>query len=77
MINLYEILGVKKTDNKTTIKKAYRNLSKKYHSDTGGNAEQFQMIDKAYKILIDPKKKARYDKGESVDSILKSKIMIN
>jgi len=73
MINLYKILGIKKSDNKTTIKKAYHKLSKIHHPDTGGDAEKFKMIDKAYKILIDDDKRKRYDKGENVDSILRSK----
>lgn len=71
-MNLYQILGIKQNANKKTIKKAYRELSKIHHPDKGGDIEKFNMITKAYKVLIDDKKKKRYDNGENVDNILKS-----
>jgi len=70
--DLYKILGVKKKDTKAIIKKAYYSKSKEHHPDKGGDAELFNMISTAYKILIDDEKRARYDNGENVDNILKS-----
>lgn len=40
----------------TTIKKRFRKLAKKYHSDTGGNAEKFIEILDDYKKLLGNRK---------------------
>lgn len=61
----YEILGVGKTADEATIKKAYRRLAKKYHPDTNaGNSEseqRFKEITEAYTVLSDPEKRKSYD----------------
>ena len=61
----YEVLGVSKDADDSTIKKAYRNLAKKYHPDMNpGNAEaelKFKEVNEAYEVLSDPDKKAKYD----------------
>ncbi|MCK5633015.1 J domain-containing protein [bacterium] len=74
MINLYKILEVKRSADKKAIKKAYRKMSKTHHPDVeGGDREKFDMLNKAYKILMDDDKRSRYDNGENVENILKSK----
>lgn len=73
MKNLYEILGVTNLVKKEQIKKAYREKSAKCHPDVGGDAEEFIQINKAYQILMDDEKRARYDKGETIDNILNPK----
>ena len=40
MRNLYDILGVSKTDNDSAIKKAYRKLAHQYHPDKNPNNKQ-------------------------------------
>lgn len=61
----YEVLGIDKTADPATIKKAYRKLAKKYHPDSNvGNeaaAEKFKEVNEAYDILCDPEKKKLYD----------------
>lgn len=62
----YEILGVKKTATDDELKKAYRNLAKKYHPDKNkGNKEaenRFKEISEAYAVLSDKEKREQYDR---------------
>lgn len=61
----YEVLGVGRNADSSTIKKAYRRLAKKYHPDSNeGNlsaAEHFKEVNEAYDVLSDEKKKKLYD----------------
>ena len=61
----YEVLGVSKSASDAEIKKAYRNLAKKYHPDLHpGDKEaeaKFKEVSEAYEILSDSDKKAKYD----------------
>ncbi len=57
-MNPYEVLGVNPTDDEETIKKAYRNLVKKYHPDRYVNSplkdeasEKLKEINLAYDII--------------------------
>ncbi len=61
----YEVLGVDKNADDSALKKAYRNLAKKYHPDSNpGDKEaeaKFKEASEAYAVLSDPEKRARYD----------------
>jgi len=61
----YEVLGVSKSASEEEIKKAYRQLAKKYHPDMNQgdkSAEaKFKELNEAYEVLSDKEKKARYD----------------
>lgn len=60
--NYYDVLGVNKNASQDDIKKAYRNLSKKYHPDrNGGDESKFKEINEAYDILGDEAKRNQYD----------------
>lgn len=62
MENYYEILGVPENADEEAIKKAFRELAKKYHPDRpGGDAEKFKKIVEAYRVLSDKKLRAEYD----------------
>ena len=67
--NPYNILGVDPKSTPEEIKIAYRNLAREHHPDKGGDAEIFKEIAAAYSVLSDPEKRARFDSGESYDSI--------
>ena len=62
----YEILGVKKSASEAELKKAYRDLAKKYHPDKNkGNKEaegRFKEISEAYAVLSDKEKREQYDR---------------
>ncbi len=69
----YKILGLNKNAGPDQIRKAFRELAKKYHPDKNpGNKsaeEKFKQINEAYEVLKDPEKKKRYDElGESWQS---------
>ncbi len=62
----YEILGVSRDADESTIKKAYRKVAMQYHPDKnpGDKAaeEKFKEAAEAYEILSNADKKARYDR---------------
>ncbi len=61
----YEVLGVPKDADDAALKKAYRQLAKKYHPDTNpGDADaeaKFKEASEAYAVLSDAQKRAQYD----------------
>jgi molecular chaperone DnaJ len=69
MKNYYQILGLSKDASQDDIKKAYRNLSKKYHPDVNPEGEdKFKDIAEAYDVLSDPQKKQMFDMGSDPNS---------
>lgn len=58
-------MGVPKNATEAEIKKAYRELAKKYHPDLHpgdkGAEAKFKEINEAYEVLSDKNKRARYD----------------
>ena len=61
----YEVLGVDRGADDATIKKAYRQLAKKYHPDMNpGDKEaerKFKEASEAYAVLSDAEKRRQYD----------------
>lgn len=62
----YEILGVSRDADESTLKKAYRKVAMQFHPDRNpGNKEaeeKFKEAAEAYEVLNDPDKRARYDR---------------
>src|ERR671914_2899128 len=67
-LDLYQRLGVKRGASDDEVKKAYRSLAKQLHPDRNKDnpkaAERFAQITRAYDLLSDKDKRARYDRGE-------------
>ena len=61
----YEVLGVPRDADEAALKKAYRQLAKKYHPDINpGDKEaeaKFKEASEAYAVLSDPEKRRQYD----------------
>ena len=68
MADPYATLGVARDANEKDIKSAYRKLAKELHPDRNKDnpkaAERFSDVTKAYDLLSDKDKRARFDRGE-------------
>lgn len=66
MRDYYEILGVERSADGETIKKAYRKLALRYHPDRNNGdveaEEKFKEATEAYEILRDGDKRSAYDR---------------
>ncbi|MBU0721001.1 molecular chaperone DnaJ [bacterium] len=65
-LSYYEILEVSQNADKTTIKKAYRSMAKKYHPDKNpGDTDaehKFKLCNEAYQCLSDDSQRSVYDR---------------
>lgn len=59
----YDVLQVSPSAEKETILRVFRHLAKRYHPDNtdSGNAERFNLLIEAFRVLSDPEERARYD----------------
>ena len=69
MSDFYARLGVSRGASEDEIKRSYRRLAMEYHPDRNPSEDahtRFQEIAEAYEVLIDPEKRALYDRyGEA------------
>ncbi len=65
--DLYSTLGVSKSSSQEEIKKAYRNLARRYHPDHNPDdpeaEKRFKEVQASYDTLSDPEKRRQYDSG--------------
>ena len=69
MSDFYSLLGLARSASEDEIKRAYRRLAMEYHPDRNPAADaeaKFREIAEAYEVLVDPEKRALYDRyGEA------------
>lgn len=67
--NYFELLGVTQDASLDEIKRAYRQLARKYHPDLNPGdkeaEERFKGLGEAYEVLSDPEKRAQYEEYSS------------
>ena len=63
MRDYYDVLGVSPGAGADEIKRAYRQLARRYHPDISGDdrAGAFKELSRAYDVLRDPAQRRRYD----------------
>ena len=64
MRDLYSILGIQKDADQASIRKAYKQLARKYHPDLNkepGADERFKEVNTAYEVLSDEQRRSHYD----------------
>lgn len=75
----YKILGLSKSASVEDIKKAYRKCAMLHHPDRHANTDDtvrekeeciFKEVGEAYSVLSDSRKRARYDNGQDVESMM-------
>lgn len=61
----YEVLGLARGASQDDVKRAYRQMARRYHPDANPGdptaADRFKEINEANEVLSDPDKRARYD----------------
>ena len=61
MLDYYGILGARKEDSISDIKKRFRMLSLRHHPDKGGDEDTYRVMVEAYTVLCDESLRKEYD----------------
>jgi len=63
MPDYYETLQVSPGADFETIEKVYRHLARRFHPDNteSGDGDRFRLVNEAFRVLVDPEKRAAYD----------------
>ena len=67
MIDLYQLLGLKRAATRDEVRKAYRRKAKSSHPDSGGSEEAFNALTAAHDVLADAKRRERYDSTGEIE----------
>lgn len=63
----YAELSIPRAASPAEVKRAYRKRAKDAHPDAGGTAEDFNRLSRAFLVLSDPVRRAKYDHTGEVD----------
>lgn len=67
--NYYQVLTISEKADTSEIKKAFRNLAKKYHPDSvNGKEEKFKEVNEAYQVLSNATVKQEYDQVRATNT---------
>jgi hypothetical protein len=64
-VDYYAVLGVSPSATEKEVKKAYRALARRHHSDHGGDDERMIALNQAYEVLGDAGQRQAYDRGRA------------
>ena len=69
IVDHYEFLQISHNADPDTIHRVYRFLAARFHPDNPetGNAEKFLLLQDAWNVLSDPKRRAEYDAASKVE----------
>lgn len=67
--DLYEVLGVRPEASGDELKRAYRRQLRTRHPDVGGSAEQFRVLQEAWLVLGEPRRRAAYDDARRQEQV--------
>ena len=67
MIDLYQLLGLKRAATRDEVRKAYRRKAKSSHPDSGGSEEAFNALTAAHDVLADARRRERYDSTGEIE----------
>jgi curved DNA-binding protein CbpA len=67
-MNPYQELGLPSDADDKAIRAAYRRRAKAAHPDAGGTAEEFTRANRAQLVLLDPARRARFDRDGVIDA---------
>ncbi len=67
-MDLYELLGVRRSASATDIRRAFQKRARSLHPDLNPgdpvSAERFREVARAFEVLSDPQRRGAYDRGE-------------
>ena len=68
----WAVLGLQPGADATTLKRAFRSQARRWHPDLNGNdpvaEERFKLINEAYAVLSDPRRRSLWERGTTEDS---------
>lgn len=68
-VNPYNVLGIDRTADPKTIRRAYRRRAKECHPDVGGSAAEFEAVNEAQLVLLDERRRAQFDRTGHYDDL--------